>query len=156
MSAANYSQDALVQKLSKLSHTQESIQVVSFWLLFHRKHAKESVRIWQEELNKALPQRKLFFLYLANDVIQSSKKKSDDFTVEFSKVLAQVFSNSFKFVSDEIKPKIKRILDVWRERKVYSVDFIQNLQSCCGLEEQKPKASKTAGGESVPESVILI
>jgi hypothetical protein len=44
----------------------------------------------------AQPHRKLFFLNLANDVIQTGKKKGEEFTNEFEKVLPDVFENTFK------------------------------------------------------------
>ncbi|KAI8895053.1 hypothetical protein BC833DRAFT_602586 [Globomyces pollinis-pini] len=124
---ANYSEASLVSKLDKLVHTQESINALSYWLLFHNNRAKESVMCWCEQLTKAPPQKKLFFLYLVNDILQQ-RKKSESFLIEFKKVLPEVFKNSFKFIHPDIKQKVKRMLNVWKERRVYPTPFIQTLE----------------------------
>jgi regulator of Ty1 transposition protein 103 len=130
---ANYSVDTLKQKLDKLSHTQESIQMTCFWLNFHKKHLKESVQIWAEELAKQIPQRKLFFLYLANDLIQTAKKKQTGFDTAFQLVLPTCFEESFKFVHEEVKQKVGKILQVWKERRIYPEDFLMKLSNSIGL-----------------------
>lgn len=42
--------------------------------------------------------RKLTFLYLANDVIQNSKRKGPEFTREFESVLVDAFSHVARYV----------------------------------------------------------
>ncbi len=130
---ANYSTETLKQKLEKLSHTQESIQMTCFWLNFHKKHLKESVQIWSQELAQQQPQRKLFFLYLANDLIQTAKKKQTGFDTEFQMVLPTSFEQSFKFVHDEVKQIVGKILSVWKERRIYPDDFLAQLSNIVGL-----------------------
>lgn len=51
---AQYSKEGLVQKLDKLVGSSESIQVTSYWLLFHKAHAANSINIWQQELAKGM------------------------------------------------------------------------------------------------------
>ena len=48
--SANYSTESLKLKLGKMNGTQESIQVTSYWFLFHIKHANESVKTWAENV----------------------------------------------------------------------------------------------------------
>lgn len=43
--------------------------------------------------------RKLTFLYLANDVIQNSKRKGPEFTREFESVLVDAFSHVARYVA---------------------------------------------------------
>ncbi|ROT66913.1 Regulation of nuclear pre-mRNA domain-containing protein 1B [Penaeus vannamei] len=72
---AGFNEDALKKKLDDLNMSQQSIQTVSLWLIHHKKHAHTVVNVWYRELVTASDSRKLTFMYLANDVIQNSKKK---------------------------------------------------------------------------------
>lgn len=51
-------------------------------------------------LNAADSSRKLTLLYVANDVIQNSKKKGPEYRTEFVKVLPRVFQGINKLASD--------------------------------------------------------
>uniref|UniRef100_A0A2K6SXT3 Regulation of nuclear pre-mRNA domain containing 1B n=1 Tax=Saimiri boliviensis boliviensis TaxID=39432 RepID=A0A2K6SXT3_SAIBB len=90
---SSFSESALEKKLSELSNSQQSVQTLSLWLIHHRKHAGPIVSVWHRELRKAKSNRKLTFLYLANDVIQNSKRKGPEFTREFESVLVDAFSH---------------------------------------------------------------
>ena len=41
--------------------------------------------------------RKLTFVYLANDIIQNSKKKGPEFAKLFAKILPEAFSNAARY-----------------------------------------------------------
>uniref|UniRef100_A0A670ZLG7 Regulation of nuclear pre-mRNA domain containing 1B n=1 Tax=Pseudonaja textilis TaxID=8673 RepID=A0A670ZLG7_PSETE len=96
---SSFSESALERKLSELSNSQQSVQTLSLWLIHHRKHAGPIVVVWHRELRKAKSSRKLTFLYLANDVIQNSKKKGPEFTKEFESVLVDAFSHVARSLS---------------------------------------------------------
>ncbi|XP_050395221.1 regulation of nuclear pre-mRNA domain-containing protein 1B [Patella vulgata] len=117
-----------VKKLSELNNTQQSIQTLSLWLIHHRKHSKTIVDVWQREMCKAKISKKLVFVYLANDVIQNSKKKGPEFTKDFMTVLP----SSMKVISNETDEKLKgsvgRVLAIWGERGVYEKEFVADLQ----------------------------
>uniref|UniRef100_A0A8D2P862 Regulation of nuclear pre-mRNA domain containing 1B n=1 Tax=Zosterops lateralis melanops TaxID=1220523 RepID=A0A8D2P862_ZOSLA len=68
--------------------------------------------------------RKLTFLYLANDVIQNSKRKGPEFTREFESVLVDAFSHVASREADEgCKKPLERLLNIWQERSVYVVSM---------------------------------
>uniref|UniRef100_A0A4W4FG92 CID domain-containing protein n=1 Tax=Electrophorus electricus TaxID=8005 RepID=A0A4W4FG92_ELEEL len=90
---SSFSESALEKKLSELSNSQQSVQTLSLWIIHHRKHSSSIVRVWHRELKKAKSSRKLTFLYLANDVIQNSKKKGPEFTRDFEGVLVDACSH---------------------------------------------------------------
>uniref|UniRef100_A0A671KSC2 Regulation of nuclear pre-mRNA domain containing 1A n=1 Tax=Sinocyclocheilus anshuiensis TaxID=1608454 RepID=A0A671KSC2_9TELE len=92
-----FSEPALEKKLSELSNSQQSVQTLSLWLIHHRKHSKTIVKVWYNELKKAQVSRKLTFLYLANDVIQNSKRKGQEFTQDFSPVIVDAFKHVSSF-----------------------------------------------------------
>lgn len=90
-------------KLAKLNESSQSIQSLSLWLIFHRKQHERAHAAWRSELSKgkkkkrktkeiqisiqtrthyfdivASPAQQLTLLYLANDVLQSARKKGTE------------------------------------------------------------------------------
>lgn len=77
----------------------------------------------------ASPNRKLVFMYLANDVIQNSKKKGPEYSESFSLTLAKAFKDIGKYCSDEKTIKsLDRILTIWEERGVYDGEKIKDFR----------------------------
>ncbi|XP_036389777.1 regulation of nuclear pre-mRNA domain-containing protein 1B [Megalops cyprinoides] len=125
---SSFSESALEKKLAELSNSQQSVQTLSLWIIHHRKHSSLIVRVWHRELKKAKSSRKLTFLYLANDVIQNSKKKGPEFTRDFEAVLVDACSHVAREVDDGSKKHMERLLNIWHERNLYRPDFIQQLK----------------------------
>lgn len=125
---SSFSESALEKKLSELSSSQQSVQTLSLWIIHHRKHSALIVKVWHRELKKAKSNRKLTFLYLANDVIQNSKKKGPEFTKDFESVLVDACSHVASDADDNCKKHMERLLNIWKERNLYRSDFIQQLK----------------------------
>ncbi|XP_043946138.1 regulation of nuclear pre-mRNA domain-containing protein 1B isoform X5 [Protopterus annectens] len=125
---STFSESALEKKLSELSNSQQSVQTLSLWLIHHRKHSSPIISVWHKELKKAKSGRKLTFLYLANDVIQNSKRKGPEFTRDFESVLVDAFSHVAREADEGCKKHMERLLNIWQERSVYGGDFIQQLK----------------------------
>ncbi|XP_077469312.1 regulation of nuclear pre-mRNA domain-containing protein 1B [Stigmatopora argus] len=124
---SSFSEAALEKKLTELSSSQQSVQTLSLWIIHHRKHSGLIVKVWHRELKKAKISRKLTFLYLANDVIQNSKKKGPEFTKDFETVLIDACSHVASEVDESCKKHMERLLNIWKERNLYRSDFIQQL-----------------------------
>ena len=87
----SFSDASLLKKLQDLNSTQQSVQTLSLWLIHHRKYAKTVANTWLRELQHAAkPERKLTLMYLANDILQNSRKKGEEYMKEFTNVLEQV------------------------------------------------------------------
>lgn len=125
---SSFSESALEKKLSELSSSQQSVQTLSLWIIHHRKHSALIVKVWHRELKKAKSNRKLTFLYLANDVIQNSKKKGPEFTKDFESVLVDACSHVASDADENCKKHMERLLNIWKERNLYRSDFIQQLK----------------------------
>ncbi|CAI9735374.1 Hypothetical predicted protein [Octopus vulgaris] len=125
---SSFSDSNFVKKLSELNNTQQSIQTLSLWLIHHRKHSKSIVQVWFRELQKVKPNKKLHFIYLANDVIQNSKKKGPEFSKDFGTILPNAYKHTAKDADDKIKQTLERILNIWGERGVYDKDFIKVMR----------------------------
>ncbi|XP_006824384.1 regulation of nuclear pre-mRNA domain-containing protein 1B-like [Saccoglossus kowalevskii] len=129
---SSFSDHALEEKLNGISNSQQSIQTMSLWLIHHRKHAGTIVKVWYRELQKVKPSKKLTCMYLANDVIQNSRRKGTEFTTAFSSVLDLAFKHVASHSEDAVIKSLDRILNIWRERGVYEADYVEILKRALG------------------------
>ncbi|XP_033626854.1 regulation of nuclear pre-mRNA domain-containing protein 1B-like [Asterias rubens] len=140
---SSFSDSALIEKLSGLTNSQQSIQTMSLWLIHHRKHAKKIVKIWFGELMKAKTRHKLVFIYLANDVVQNGKKKGGEFTKEFSTAIHNAFIHVMETAEDEkTKKALARVLSVWAERCVFHSHLLLKMTSTLSGGEPVVKKSR--------------
>lgn len=77
--------------------------------------------------------RKLTFMYLANDVIQNSKKKGPEYGREFGQVLKSAFEHMAAIGYDEkTKNSLTRLLTIWGERGMYDeIQIAEFKQAFC-------------------------
>ena len=110
--------NALVDKLHNLNSTQQSIETVSAWCCFHRKDARKVVAIWEQEFVKMPLAKQLAMSYLANDILQNSRKKGPEFVHEFYRTLPRAVKHLLKHGDDKVKRAVNRLVDIWDDRKV--------------------------------------
>ena len=67
--------EAFKVKLTGLNASSQSIETLSHWCVFHRKKAKDLVKVFERELQGAAGKRKLVFLYLANEHLLPLRRK---------------------------------------------------------------------------------
>ncbi|VVC93890.1 unnamed protein product [Leptidea sinapis] len=112
------------KKLSQLKDTQESIQSLSSWCLKQRNHHKKIVSSWLNVLKRVKVEQRLVLFYLANDVIQYSKRKNYEFVESWGLNLQK----ATPLVRDEkVRTKILRIFKIWEQRSVYDEEFLSDL-----------------------------
>ena len=75
---------------------------------------------------------KLTLMYLANDVIQMSKKKGSEFKLEFLKVIPRCFQMVSQDTDANLLKSVERIVSVWEERKIFDGQVIIRLKSLLG------------------------
>ncbi|KAK7316051.1 hypothetical protein VNO77_34712 [Canavalia gladiata] len=108
----------LAEKLLKLNNSQQSIESLSCFCVSHRKSAKEIVETWDKLFSSSQKEKRISFLYLANDILQNSRRKGSEFVNEFWKVLPATLRHVYE--SDEHGKKVvTRLVDIWEERKVF-------------------------------------
>mmetsp|Transcript_16959 Transcript_16959/g.23432 ORF Transcript_16959/g.23432 Transcript_16959/m.23432 type:complete len:461 (-) Transcript_16959:191-1573(-) len=112
---------ALADKLGKLSNSQQSIETLSNYIVYHRKRAKIVVSTWETEFAKtsSSSERRLTLIHLANDVLQRSRKSGPEFVNEFFKVIPRAFRHLSKHADKKTKTRLHRLIDIWEERKVF-------------------------------------
>ncbi|CAA6669182.1 unnamed protein product [Spirodela intermedia] len=113
-----FSTQILAEKLAKLNNSQQSIETLSHWCIFHRKKARQVVETWEKQFNGSKEQR-VSFLYLANDILQNSRRKGSEFVNEFWKVLPRALKNVVDNGDEHGKNVVTRLVDIWDERKVF-------------------------------------
>eukprot|EP01114_Cavostelium_apophysatum_P024443 TRINITY_DN9567_c0_g1_i1.p1 TRINITY_DN9567_c0_g1~~TRINITY_DN9567_c0_g1_i1.p1 ORF type:complete len:381 (-),score=77.00 TRINITY_DN9567_c0_g1_i1:8-1150(-) len=126
-----YSEQVLSEKLAKMNNTQQSIQTLSHWIMYHRKRYIQSVEVWENELIKASPDRKLVFIFLANDIMQNSRKRGPEFIKEFAKCIKRLVATVYRQGNHDDRKNIDRILEVWDQRTVFPTAFIEEIRRAC-------------------------
>lgn len=76
--------------------------------------------------------------YLANDVIQHSKRRNYEFVDSWGTTLQKATT----LVREEkVKEKISRIFNIWEQREIYSEDFIADLHGLLAINSGKKVTS---------------
>ncbi|KAJ0178152.1 hypothetical protein K1T71_005975 [Dendrolimus kikuchii] len=148
-----FTENALVRKLQDLNSSQQSIETLSLWLIHHRKHHTAVVKTWFKELLKAKDSKQLTFFYLANDVIQNSKKKGPEYGKEFGEVLADSFRHMAKSgINEKTKKSLHRILNIWQERGVFDAQKVQEFKEAVDPNDAIPsKVAKRKSTDTEPK-----
>ncbi|KAI4601971.1 hypothetical protein KJ359_010837 [Pestalotiopsis sp. 9143b] len=144
----SYTDDAVLAKLSTLAETQDSIVTVAQWIMFHRRHADRTVQIWHQRLKDLSSHKRLNLIYLANEVCQQSKvRHKEDFLVAFSPVIAEATATAYKGAPSDIQTRIRRVVDVWKERHVFEEPIQTAIETRLEeLEKAKGTAKSGFGG----------
>ncbi|CAF3792205.1 unnamed protein product [Adineta steineri] len=113
------------KRLTTVNSTQESVQTLSLWILYHRNQYEHLLKTWFKVLKKSKPSHRLTLFYVANDVIQNAKKHN---ALVYNQAFKPYLSSAMIHVKENgIKKKVQRILEIWRERGVYDEDFIDEI-----------------------------
>lgn len=83
---------------------------------------------------------RLTLFYLANDVIQHSKRRNYEFVDSWGTTLQKATT---LVREDKVKEKISRIFNIWEQREIYSEDFIADLHGLLAINPVK-KAPSTS------------
>ncbi|XP_047977038.1 regulation of nuclear pre-mRNA domain-containing protein 2-like isoform X1 [Salvia hispanica] len=116
---STFNPQILVDKLSKLNSSQQSIETLSHWCIFHMNKAKQVVETWDRQFHSAPREQRLAFLYLANDILQNSRRKGAEFVAEFWKVLPDSLRDVIEHGDEFAKRSALRLISIWDERKVF-------------------------------------
>ena len=95
-------------KLSRLSESSQSIQTLSGWIQYHKKHAVESAEVWAKETLVADPERQLLYIYLANDVMQHSRRKKTEQVKTFGGHMKAVLPAAYAAAPESVRSKLLR------------------------------------------------
>ncbi|KAH1150066.1 hypothetical protein AAZX31_16G049600 [Glycine max] len=116
---STFNPQILVEKLAKLNVSQTSIETLSHWCIFHMNKAKQVVETWDRQFHSSSREKRLAFLYLANDILQNSRRKGSEFVGEFWKVLPDALRDVIQNGDDFARNAALRLIGIWEERKVF-------------------------------------
>lgn len=119
MSSDKFDGHILVEKLTKLNSSQQSIESLSHWCITHRKKAKQIVETWETLFISSQREQRVSFLYLANDILQNSRRKGSEYVNEFWKVLPSALNLVHRNGDEHGKKVVSRLVDIWDDRKVF-------------------------------------
>lgn len=60
---------------------------------------------------------------------QSKARQKDDFLQAFSPVIADATALAYKGASSDIQSKLRRVIDVWRDRHVFDRDVQEAMEA---------------------------
>ncbi|KAL6960395.1 hypothetical protein U1Q18_038160 [Sarracenia purpurea var. burkii] len=116
---STFNPQILVEKLTKLNNSQQSIETLSHWCIFHMNKAKQVVETWDRQFHYSPREQRLAFLYLANDILQNSRRKGLEFVGEFWKVLPDALHDVIENGDEFSRNSALRLISIWEERKVF-------------------------------------
>ncbi|CAH8353719.1 unnamed protein product [Eruca vesicaria subsp. sativa] len=114
-----FSEEILIDKLAKLNSTQQSIETLSHWCIFNRVKAELIVTTWEKQFHSTEMSQKVPLLYLANDILQNSKRQGNEFVQEFWNVLPKAVKDIVSQGDDHGKGVVSRLVKIWEERRVF-------------------------------------
>ncbi|KAF6147778.1 hypothetical protein GIB67_006751, partial [Kingdonia uniflora] len=106
-----FSGEILSEKLSKLNNSQASIETLSHWCIYHRNEANHIVKTWDRLFSSSGKEQRVAFLYLANDIIQNSRRKGSEFVSEFWKVLPASLKDVYENSDEQGKKAVSRLVN---------------------------------------------
>lgn len=119
--------ESLTKKLKNVANTQDSIPMFSLWIIHHKVHYKLIVDTWLNIMKSSKPKHRLTLLYLANDVIQSCRRKKADV---FKDYFGTVMPEAIALLRDKaITSGVERVLHIWSSRKIYDIEIIDQLHA---------------------------
>lgn len=141
----------VLEKLRKLNATQESIETLSHYVVFHRRNIDKVATLWKQEFDSSNQFHQLNLLYLANDLVQNSKKRKLDFTC-LDPIVIECTDKLFQECSESIKPKLERMVQVWKERNIFSKSDLDKLSLGNNEKEEELMKNLVSLYESVKQS----
>lgn len=116
-----------------------------------RRQADRIANYWFARLRDAPPPKRLYFVYLVNDIVQNQKaRRRDEFPNAFSPLMPEAVQTAYRSSPQEVQQKIRRVVEVWRSRSVFELPIQEAIES--RLEEtDKARGSgkKTLMGNSL-------
>jgi len=125
-----FTKTELQMRLETLKISTKSINTLSMWLIKHSIHFKAIVRIWFKKLVEASKHKKLTFMYLADDVLQKSRKQYPEFVIEFGHQMEKVLQHLATVNLDgKNNCKVVKLIKTWREWKLFEEKRQINLEN---------------------------
>lgn len=126
--------------LSKTDHTPVTVQASSRAIMRHYDHSPtNAVNEWRNSIQTCATSQLLPLLYVANEVLQTSKRNRGN---KFLEAFSPVLGTSTRFICERersIVEKVRRVIKIWGDRRVFSQRYVGELLT--GLDTFREQAS---------------
>ncbi|THG02400.1 hypothetical protein TEA_001225 [Camellia sinensis var. sinensis] len=110
------------------------------------------VATWDKQFHSSQMVQKIPLLNLANDILQNSKRKGNEFVSEFWKVLPAALKDVNGNNGDHGKNVVSRLVDIWEQRRVFG-SRARSLKDLM-LGEQVPPPLEFSRKRSRPVKIV--
>lgn len=164
---ASFTAASFREKLNHLSDSQQSIQTLAHWVLYHRKSCEESAAVFAKETMLAKGDRRLTYMYVANEIIQTCQRKAPEFAKAYGEQLLearpppppahrlradphsfapeQIMPKACREASEATRVKLLRLIPIWEERQSLPAPLIKQLRAKTGAGSPSPQPSDPSG-----------
>jgi len=149
LTMSDYTEAIFERKLIDLRDSQKEIQSLSQYCVHHRQHCKSIVKVWYKNIKTTAVTRKLTAMYLANDVVQNSKKRGPEYAKEFGMVMRKVFEHlAVMDFDDKTIMSLVRLIGIWQERQIFDRKILHEISKIWDQKHKNSGPGKVAGQDS--------
>eukprot|EP01012_Entosiphon_sulcatum_P052209 TRINITY_DN71747_c0_g1_i1.p1 TRINITY_DN71747_c0_g1~~TRINITY_DN71747_c0_g1_i1.p1 ORF type:complete len:264 (+),score=36.72 TRINITY_DN71747_c0_g1_i1:20-811(+) len=128
-----YHEQRFIERLRTITIAEDDIKGLGKWLVANISSAHAIVSVWARELQRVQGDRKIAFVFLANEVMLTSKEKSMAFINEWKEVLPKAFhhisATTARTSIGEVKVTLQRLVRIWVDRHLFPLEHAQVLQA---------------------------
>jgi len=119
----------LIFRLRRVDMSAPAIQGAAGSMMKHYDRSSQAaVNEWRNALQTATDSQILPLLYVANEVLQTSKRnRGNKFLEAFSPILKQSLVYMAQKLHESDTEKIRRTIKIWGDRRVFSVRYVNEL-----------------------------
>ncbi|XP_057323581.1 regulation of nuclear pre-mRNA domain-containing protein 1A-like [Microplitis mediator] len=115
----HFNEANLREKLIKMNASQASIDALYKYIVHHKQKTKLIIGVWGSEMYKARPCQKLYYMLLANKIIQDAEQCAPELVAAFKRCLLPIFYHLKNSREDEyFRNGISVILRGWAAKGI--------------------------------------
>jgi len=149
---SDYTEAVFERKLIELRDSQKEIQSLSQYCVHNKQHCKSVVKVWYKNIKTTAVNRKLTAMYLANDVVQNSKKRGPEYAKEFGMVMRKVFEHlAVMDFDDKTIMSLVRLIGIWQERQIFDKKILHEISKIWDQKHKNSSSSKSGQDAESPK-----
>ncbi|CAI5446727.1 unnamed protein product [Caenorhabditis angaria] len=145
---SDFTEDNLKDRLKNLTNHENSITSLSKWLQQNYNNREIIMRTWLKTIRReGNPSKIVNLLYLANDVIQNSRKQYPKYKEDFFLNLEHAFRHASKLKEPSVNKALGKLIKVWKEREIYNHKQIRGLEDSINQKRLAETSFPTPAGQ---------
>jgi len=143
MNAERIDKDTVLNKLRNVEPTKTSVPETSDFLIKFEKDAEIIVNAWKQVFDED-PKKRLGLLFVCNDIMQKVRKTAPQFAESWKPILPECAKQIHNGGDASLSRQIKRMIKIWRGRKVFDDEYTRKMWACVGVKEKAFSSRKRA------------